>query len=132
MEQIPGLNVIGVVPRCPDSDGPLGGPVKRLGQRSAIETIRRAAPDRFGVFNLEPGPERRRRAGRLAPNRPAVPTAQWTCAAPSHSTVPRLQRLWAAPANRFPGGPGRPLPQTARRNPVFRQHHPVLEGQADG
>lgn len=86
MEQIPGLNVIGVVPRCPDSDGPLGGPVKRLEQRSAIETIRRAAPDRFGVFNLEPGPERRRRAGRLAPNRPAVPTAQWTCAAPSHST----------------------------------------------
>jgi phosphatidylserine/phosphatidylglycerophosphate/cardiolipin synthase-like enzyme len=53
LEQNPGLNVIAVVPRYPDSDGPLGGPPKRLGQLRAIETIRRAAPDRFGVFNLE-------------------------------------------------------------------------------
>jgi phosphatidylserine/phosphatidylglycerophosphate/cardiolipin synthase-like enzyme len=53
LKQNPGLNVIAVVPRYPDSDGPLGGPPKRLGQLRAIETIRRAAPDRFGVFNLE-------------------------------------------------------------------------------
>lgn len=53
LEQNPGLNVIAVVPRYPDSDGPLGGPPKRLGQLHAIETISRVAPDRFGVFNLE-------------------------------------------------------------------------------
>jgi phosphatidylserine/phosphatidylglycerophosphate/cardiolipin synthase-like enzyme len=53
LERNPGLNVIAVVPRYPDSDGPLGGPPKRLGQLRAIEMIRRAAPDRFGVFNLE-------------------------------------------------------------------------------
>ena len=53
LEKNPGLNVIAVVPRYPDSDGPLGGPPKRLGQLRAIETISRAAPDRFGVFNLE-------------------------------------------------------------------------------
>lgn len=53
LEENPGLKVIAVVPRYPDSDGPLGGPPKRLGQLHAIETIRRAAADRFGVFNLE-------------------------------------------------------------------------------
>ncbi|WP_458779705.1 phospholipase D family protein [Arthrobacter sp. D3-16] len=53
LEQNPGLKVIAVVPRYPESDGPLGGPPKRLGQLRAIETISRAAPDRFGVFNLE-------------------------------------------------------------------------------
>ena len=45
--------MIAVVPRYPDSDGPLGGPPKRLGQLRAIETIGRVAPGRFGVFNLE-------------------------------------------------------------------------------
>ena len=53
LEQNPGLNVIAVVPRYPDSDGPLGGPPKRLGQLRAIETINRVAAGRFGVFNLE-------------------------------------------------------------------------------
>ena len=53
LEQNPGLNVIAVVPRYPDSDGPLGGPPKRLGQLRAIETIGRVAPGRFGVFSLE-------------------------------------------------------------------------------
>ena len=53
LEQNPGLNVIAVVPRYPDSDGPLGGPPKRLGQLRAIETISRVAAGRFGVFNLE-------------------------------------------------------------------------------
>ncbi|MGG6380326.1 phospholipase D-like domain-containing protein [Paenarthrobacter sp. NEAU-H11] len=53
LEENPGLNVIAVVPRYPDSDGPLGGPPKRLGQLRAIEKMRRVAPDRFGVFNLE-------------------------------------------------------------------------------
>jgi phosphatidylserine/phosphatidylglycerophosphate/cardiolipin synthase-like enzyme len=53
LEQNRGLNVIAVVPRYPDSDGPLGGPPKRVGQLRAIERMRRAAPGRFGVFNLE-------------------------------------------------------------------------------
>ncbi|MDR6417715.1 phospholipase D-like domain-containing protein [Pseudarthrobacter sulfonivorans] len=53
LEQNPGLNVIAVVPRYPDSDGPLAGPPKRLGQLRAIERISRVAPGRFGVFNLE-------------------------------------------------------------------------------
>lgn len=53
LEQNSGLNVIAVVPRYPDSDGPLGGPPKRAGQLRAIERMRRVAPDRFGVFNLE-------------------------------------------------------------------------------
>lgn len=53
LEQNPGLNVIAVVPRYPDSDGPLAGPPKRLGQLRAIERMRRVAPGRFGVFNLE-------------------------------------------------------------------------------
>ena len=53
LQQNPGLNVIAVVPRYPDSDGPLGGPPKRVGQLRAIERMRRVAPERFGVFNLE-------------------------------------------------------------------------------
>jgi phosphatidylserine/phosphatidylglycerophosphate/cardiolipin synthase-like enzyme len=53
LEQNPALNVIAVVPRYPDSDGPLSGPPKRVGQLRAIERMRRVAPDRFGVFNLE-------------------------------------------------------------------------------
>ena len=47
------LNVIVVVPRYPDSDGFLGGPPRRLGQLRAIGMLRRAAPDRVGVFDLE-------------------------------------------------------------------------------
>ena len=44
LEQNPGLNVIAVVPRYPDSDGPLGGPAERLGQLRAIETIAALRP----------------------------------------------------------------------------------------
>ncbi|MFP3460261.1 phospholipase D-like domain-containing protein [Arthrobacter globiformis] len=53
LEQNPELNVIAVVPRYPDSDGILGGPPKRVGQMRAISRIRRVAPDRVGVFDLE-------------------------------------------------------------------------------
>lgn len=49
----PRLQVIAVVPRYPDSDGPLAGPASRLGQIRAISMLRRAAPDRIGVFDLE-------------------------------------------------------------------------------
>jgi phosphatidylserine/phosphatidylglycerophosphate/cardiolipin synthase-like enzyme len=47
------LQVIAVVPRYPDSDGALEGPPSRIGQLRAISMLRRAAPDRFGVFDLE-------------------------------------------------------------------------------
>ncbi len=49
----PGLQVIVVLPRYPDSDGPIAGPAVRLGQLRAIAMLRRAAPDRVGVFDLE-------------------------------------------------------------------------------
>ena len=53
LERHPELSVIAVVPRFPDSDGPLAGPPIRLGQLRAIGMLRRIAPDRVGVFDLE-------------------------------------------------------------------------------
>lgn len=53
LKENPGLNVIAVIPRYPDSDGFLGGPPKRAAQVRAIGIMRRAAPDRVGVFDLE-------------------------------------------------------------------------------
>ncbi|UUL75295.1 phospholipase D-like domain-containing protein [Pseudarthrobacter sp. Fe7] len=53
LERNPALTVIIVVPRYPDSDGALGGPPRRLGQLRAISMLRRAAPDRVGIFDLE-------------------------------------------------------------------------------
>ncbi len=53
LERNPDLNVIAVVPRYPDSDGPLAGPATRIGQLRAISMLRRVAPDRVGVFDLE-------------------------------------------------------------------------------
>jgi phosphatidylserine/phosphatidylglycerophosphate/cardiolipin synthase-like enzyme len=53
LERNPGLKVIAVVPRYPDSDGPLSGPPKRLAQLRAISRLCQAAPDRVGVFDLE-------------------------------------------------------------------------------
>ena len=53
LDRNPELNVIAVVPRYPDSDGPLAGPPSRIGQLRAISMLRRAAPDRVGVFDLE-------------------------------------------------------------------------------
>lgn len=49
----PRLQVIVVVPRYLDSSGFLAGPPKRLGQLRSIAMLRRAAPDRVGVFDLE-------------------------------------------------------------------------------
>ncbi|QWT24423.1 phospholipase [Subtercola sp. PAMC28395] len=53
LQRNPVLTVIIVVPRYPDSDGPLTGPPKRLGQLRAVGLLRRAAPGRVGVFDLE-------------------------------------------------------------------------------
>jgi phosphatidylserine/phosphatidylglycerophosphate/cardiolipin synthase-like enzyme len=53
LERNPELNVIAVVPRYPDSDGAVAGPAIRIGQLRAIRMLRRVAPDRVGVFDLE-------------------------------------------------------------------------------
>lgn len=49
----PDLQVIAVVPRFPDSDGPITGPMNRIGQLRALRTLQAAAPDRVGVFDIE-------------------------------------------------------------------------------
>lgn len=53
LERNPELRVIAVVPRYPDSDGSLMGPASRIGQIRALRMLRRTAPDRVGVFDLE-------------------------------------------------------------------------------
>lgn len=53
LRQNPRLHLIAVVPRYPDSDGPVTGPPNRIGQLRAIAMLRDAAPDRVGVFDLE-------------------------------------------------------------------------------
>jgi phosphatidylserine/phosphatidylglycerophosphate/cardiolipin synthase-like enzyme len=53
LRRAPDLRVIVVVPRYPDSDGPLSGPPSRIGQIDAIRLLRRTAPGRVGVFDLE-------------------------------------------------------------------------------
>jgi phosphatidylserine/phosphatidylglycerophosphate/cardiolipin synthase-like enzyme len=49
----PDLHVIAVVPRYPNSDGPLTGPPSRIGQLRALGRLRRAAPGRVGVYDIE-------------------------------------------------------------------------------
>jgi phosphatidylserine/phosphatidylglycerophosphate/cardiolipin synthase-like enzyme len=46
------LQVIAVVPRYPDADGWFTGPPNRYGQIEAIEMLRAAGGDRFGVYDL--------------------------------------------------------------------------------
>jgi len=53
LDRNPDLKVIAVVPRYPDADGPLAGPAARIGQLHAISMLRRVAPNRVGVFDLE-------------------------------------------------------------------------------
>ncbi|PZF60020.1 phospholipase [Curtobacterium sp. MCBD17_013] len=53
LERNPDLHVIVVVPRYPDSDGPLAGPPSRIGQLRAVRALQRTAPHRVGVFDLE-------------------------------------------------------------------------------
>ena len=49
----PALQVIVVVPRYPDQDGPVTGPPSRLGQLRALRLLHRAGAGRVGVFDLE-------------------------------------------------------------------------------
>jgi phosphatidylserine/phosphatidylglycerophosphate/cardiolipin synthase-like enzyme len=53
LRRSPELRVIVVVPRYPDDDGPTSGPPNRLGQFHAMNLLRRAAPDRVAVYDLE-------------------------------------------------------------------------------
>jgi phosphatidylserine/phosphatidylglycerophosphate/cardiolipin synthase-like enzyme len=53
LRRSPRLQVIVVVPRFPDQDGPLSGPPNRLGQLTAMELLTEAGGDRFAVYDLE-------------------------------------------------------------------------------
>lgn len=49
----PKVQFIAVVPRYPDADGRLDGPPNRIGQIEALSILRRAAPGRVSIFDLE-------------------------------------------------------------------------------
>jgi phosphatidylserine/phosphatidylglycerophosphate/cardiolipin synthase-like enzyme len=52
LRRSPTLHVIAVVPRYPDADGGLSGPVNRIGQLKAMRLLHEAAPDRVAVYDL--------------------------------------------------------------------------------
>jgi phosphatidylserine/phosphatidylglycerophosphate/cardiolipin synthase-like enzyme len=53
LRRSPRLRVVAVLPRYPDADGRFNGPPSRLGQGSALDMLREAAPDRVGVYDIE-------------------------------------------------------------------------------
>ena len=53
LERSPELRVIIVVPRYPASDGVFSGPPARFGQLRAVRMLRRTAPERVAIYNLE-------------------------------------------------------------------------------
>jgi phosphatidylserine/phosphatidylglycerophosphate/cardiolipin synthase-like enzyme len=53
LRRSPELRLIAVVPRYPDRDGRLTGPLNRIGQVEALEVVRRAGGERVGVYDLE-------------------------------------------------------------------------------
>lgn len=53
LRRSPELHLIAVVPRYPDADGLVTGPLNRIGQLRALQMLRAAAPDRVGVFDIE-------------------------------------------------------------------------------
>jgi phosphatidylserine/phosphatidylglycerophosphate/cardiolipin synthase-like enzyme len=53
LRRSPELRLIVVVPRYPDADGAVSGPPARFGQLSAMRMLRRTAPERVGIYNLE-------------------------------------------------------------------------------
>jgi hypothetical protein len=59
LRHAPGLQVIVVVPRFPDQDGPVSGPPNRLGQLLAMELLSEAGGDRFAIYDIETRPEPR-------------------------------------------------------------------------
>ncbi len=53
LRQQPTLQVIIVVPRYPEKDGPLSGPPSRFAQTRAIEIVRASGGERVGIYNVE-------------------------------------------------------------------------------
>jgi len=53
LERNPSLRLIAVVPRYPDRNGVISGPLNRFGQHEAIEIVARAGGDRFAIYDLE-------------------------------------------------------------------------------
>ena len=53
LERRPELRLIIVVPRYPDADGAVSGPPARFGQLRAVRMLRRTAPERVAIYNLE-------------------------------------------------------------------------------
>ena len=53
LRRSPELRLIAVVPRYPDRDGVISGPLNRIGQLDALAMLREAGADRVAVYNLE-------------------------------------------------------------------------------
>ena len=53
MRNVPELQLVVLVPRHPERDGPLSLPPYLAGRRYALHTARRIAPDRVHVFDVE-------------------------------------------------------------------------------
>jgi phosphatidylserine/phosphatidylglycerophosphate/cardiolipin synthase-like enzyme len=53
LRRAPELRLIAVVPRYPERDGTLSGPVYRVGQRRVMDLLMRAGPGRVAVYDLE-------------------------------------------------------------------------------
>jgi phosphatidylserine/phosphatidylglycerophosphate/cardiolipin synthase-like enzyme len=49
----PRLRMIAVLPRHPDRDGPVSGPLNRIGQLEALRIVRAAGGDRVAFYDLE-------------------------------------------------------------------------------
>ncbi|MGZ4129895.1 MAG: phospholipase D family protein [Actinomycetota bacterium] len=53
LHRAPDLRLIAVVPRYPDRDGLVSGPVQRVGQIEAVDLVRRVGGERVGLYNIE-------------------------------------------------------------------------------
>jgi phosphatidylserine/phosphatidylglycerophosphate/cardiolipin synthase-like enzyme len=53
LRRSPELRLIAVVPRYPDRDGRVSGPLNRIGQQEALAMMRAAGGDRVAVYDLE-------------------------------------------------------------------------------
>ena len=53
LHRSPELRLIALVPRYPDRNGRLSGPMERVGQLEAIDVVRGAGRDRVGIYDLE-------------------------------------------------------------------------------
>ncbi len=56
LHRAPELRLIALVPRFPDRDGLVSGPIQRVGQIEAVELVRRVGGDRVGLYDVENEP----------------------------------------------------------------------------